>query len=155
MGVYATAVWESKPAHMVALPHSLPKRLTLYVPLRPHPAADRKATKYARSLWSSEKGGDHFRTPMSWIIFEDRVGHFRTHGGGYPAAPVGWGGGWGGAVTFASYCVTVPLRPGVGVGVGWGSYVRLLLRACATAPWGWGKGATRRLRVPSYLGFLS
>ena len=87
---------------------------------------------------------DHFRTPMSWIIFEHRVGHFRTHGEGYPAAPVGWGGGW------------------------WGSYVRLLLRDRATASWGgggggvgqlrsrgWGKGATRRLRVPSYLGFLS
>ena len=43
---------------------------------------------------------------------------------------------------------------GVGGGVGWGSYVRLLLRARATAPWGWRKGATRRLRVPSYLGFL-
>ena len=38
--------------------------------------------------------------------------------GGYPAAPVGWGGGWGGAVTFASYCVTMPLRPGGGGGVG-------------------------------------
>ena len=29
-------------------------------------------------------------------------------------APWGWGWGWGGAVTFASYCVTVPLRPGGG-----------------------------------------
>ena len=30
----------------------------------------------------------------------------------------GGGGGWGGAVTWASYCVTVPLRPGGGGGVG-------------------------------------
>ena len=63
---------------------------------------------------------DHFRTPMSWIIFEHRVGQFRTHGGAILRHPWGWGGGWGGAVTFASYCVTVPLRPGAGGGGGVG-----------------------------------
>ena len=83
-----------------------------------------------------------------WIIFEHRCPGsfsntewviFEHMGGGYPAAPVNWGGGWGGAVTFASYCVTVPLRPGVGVGVGWG-WDRRLLRGGATAYWGWGGG---------------
>ena len=70
---------------------------------------------------------DHFRTPMSWIIFEHRAGHFRTHGGlscgrwgSYVClllrdrASWGWGWGWGGAVPFASYCVTVRLHPGAG-----------------------------------------
>ena len=38
---------------------------------------------------------DHFRTPMSWIIFEHRVGHFRTHGGAILRHP--WGGGPGGS----------------------------------------------------------
>ena len=79
-----------------------------------------------------------------WIIFEHRCpGSFSNtewvifEHMGYPAAPVGWGGvgwgscvrlllrdrataswgwGWGrgGAVTFASYCVTVRLRPRAG-----------------------------------------
>ena len=57
-----------------------------------------------------------------WIIFEHRCpGSFSNtewvifdHMGGYPAA--------GGAVTFASYCVTVPLRPGGGAGGGVGRF---------------------------------
>ena len=43
--------------------------------------------------------------------------------------------GGGGAVTFASCCVTVRLRPVVLGGMRWGSYVRLLLRDRATARW--------------------
>ena len=103
-------------------------------------------------------GGSFSNTDFGSFSNTDVLDHFRTQSGSFSntwgGRRVPWGGvgGWGGAVTFASYCVTVPLRPGVGVGVGWGSYVRLLLRARATAPWGWGKGATRRLRVPSYLG---
>ena len=48
---------------------------------------------------------------------------------------LGLGGGWGGAVAFASCCLTVRLRPAAGGGLGWGSYVRLLLRDRATARW--------------------
>ena len=66
-------------------------------------------------------GGSFSNTDFGSFSNTDVLDHFRTQNGsfsntwgGYPAAPVGWGGGWGGAVTFASYCVTMPLRPGDG-----------------------------------------
>ena len=68
-------------------------------------------------------GGSFSNTDFGSFSNTDVLDHFRTQSGpfsntwgGYPAAPVGWGGGggWGGAVAFASYCVPVQLRPGGG-----------------------------------------
>ena len=136
-----------------------------------------------KGVWVSNKPPGH--GPGRGIIFEHRVGHFRTPGGAILRHPWGGEGGWGGG-----HCV-------LGVGVGWGSCVRLLLRDRATASWNWGKGViaiadcvtvelrigagggggwgsfvrlflraratapwgwgkgATRSRVPSYLGFLS
>ena len=79
-------------------------------------------------------GGSFSNTDFGSFSNTDVLDHFRTQSGsfsntwgGYPAAPVG-------------------LR----VGVGWGSYVRLLLRDRATAPWGWGWGWGGAVAFASY-----
>ena len=66
-------------------------------------------------------GGSFSNTDFGSFSNTDVLDHFRTQSGsfsntwgGYPAAHVGGGGGWGGAVAFASYCVPVQLRPGAG-----------------------------------------
>ena len=76
---------------------------------------------------------DHFRTPMSCGTrgVEGGVGwgsYVRLLPRDRATASWNWGWGWGGAVTFASYCVTVPLRPGGGGGGGVGQ-LRLPLTA--------------------------
>ena len=59
---------------------------------------------------------DHFRTPMSWIIFEHRLGHFRTHGGAILRHP--WGGGGGGVGQLRSPLTACPRNCALGLGEG-------------------------------------